>query len=147
MHPLRGGSATLVRASLVAPLYWLLSSSAPSLGTRSALWQERGVDGESSQHRLRLGAWGAELGETSSELAAELAGEPGMTALDSRLLADLLASATSERVALSWSGPESAVVVREVAEAPGGADAADADLWLVMPLHEPQLLRRQAAVP
>ena len=95
--------------------------------------------------RLRVGAWGAELGETDSEIAADLEGAPERIALDTRLLVDLLASVGGGRLALSWRGPEGALVVREVGETVGAGDVPRADLWLVMPLHEPQLLRRQIA--
>ncbi|HET8629285.1 MAG TPA: DNA polymerase III subunit beta [Thermomicrobiales bacterium] len=94
--------------------------------------------------RLRLGARDETLGETQSELAAELEGAPGLVALDTRLLVDLLAAARAERLALSWAGQADAVVVREVGAARPADDPAADDLWLVMPLREPDLLRRQA---
>jgi DNA polymerase-3 subunit beta len=93
---------------------------------------------------LRLGAWGAERGEVQCALPADLAGTPGMTALDTRLLVDLLASAESDQLALTWDGPTGAVVVQEVAAASSTATTGAA-LWLVMPLQEPALLRRQTA--
>ncbi|HEU5424090.1 MAG TPA: DNA polymerase III subunit beta [Nitrolancea sp.] len=94
---------------------------------------------------LRLGAWGAERGEVQSALPADLAGTPGMTALDTRLLVDLLAGAESDRLTLTWDGPTGAVVIQEVAAAPTTTARHAGALWLVMPLQEPALLRRQAA--
>ena len=94
---------------------------------------------------LRLGAWGVERGEVQSALPADLAGAPGMTALDTRLLVDLLAGAESDRLTLTWDGPTGAVVIQEVAAAPTTTAPDAGTLWLVMPLQEPALLRRQAA--
>lgn len=94
--------------------------------------------------RLAVGAWGGERGEIHSELPAELEGAPGMVVLDTRLVVDLLAGARAARLTLRWAGPEGAVVVREAGEGTAPDEPVDGDLWLVMPLREPRLLRRQA---
>lgn len=98
---------------------------------------------------LHVAARSPEVGEVESEIAAELAGTPGAIVVDTRLLADLLAAADADRLALSWDGPAGALVVRGVDETKGAPDEADGDVWLVMPLHEPQLLGRPcgAGVP
>ncbi len=89
--------------------------------------------------RLRLLARGDETGEAKSDLPATLEGEPQAVALNTRLLADLLEAPRSSQLELNWTSPQSPVVLREVDE------AGSPDRWVVMPLHDPALLRREAA--
>ena len=91
---------------------------------------------------LRVAARVPEVGEVESEIAADLAGAPGTIVVDTRLLADFLAAAGAARLTLSWDGPAGALVVRGVDEEPGATDEAAGDVWLVMPLHQPQLVQR-----
>lgn len=93
---------------------------------------------EATPDRLRLQARGAETGEAASELPASLEGEPQAVVLNTRLLADLLDAVAGERLELRWTSPQAPVVLREVDRADG------ADLWLLMPLFDPALSRRQA---
>lgn len=93
---------------------------------------------EAAPGRLRLQARGAETGEAETELPAALEGEPQAVALNTRLLADLLDAVADEKLELHWSSPQAPVLIREA----GRPDAAD--LWVVMPLFDPALTRRQA---
>lgn len=94
---------------------------------------------EAAPGQLRLLARGDETGEAKSDLPATLEGEPQAVALNTRLLADLLEAPSSSHLELNWTSPQAPVVVREVDK--GGSP----DLWVVMPLHDPALLRREAA--
>ncbi len=100
--------------------------------------EARPVRLDATADRLHLQARDAETGDAESDLTATLEGEPQAVALNTRLLADLLDAATGERLELHWNSPQTPVVIREA----GRADATD--LWLVMPLHDPALLRREA---
>lgn len=94
---------------------------------------------------LRVAARSLEVGEVESEIAADLAGAAGEIVVDTRLLADFLVAAGTDRLALSWDGPAGALVVRGADEERGTLAEADGDVWLVMPLHEPQLLGRSGS--
>jgi len=93
---------------------------------------------EAAPDCLRLHARGDETGEAESELPATVEGDPQAVALNTRLLTDLLDAALGPRLGLSWTTPQTPVVVREA----GQADSAD--LSVVMPLFDPALVRRQA---
>ncbi|MGD9894804.1 MAG: DNA polymerase III subunit beta [Dehalococcoidia bacterium] len=93
---------------------------------------------EAAANRLRLQARGDETGDAEGELEASLEGEAQAVALNTRLLADVLDTATGERLELRWSSPQTPVVLREA----GRAD--EIDLWVVMPLYDQALARRQA---
>jgi hypothetical protein len=58
--------------------------------------------------------------------------------LNSRLLVDLLETVDAQQIELTWASPQSPVVVREIGR------AVASDLALLMPLHDPALIRRQA---
>ena len=88
--------------------------------------------------QLRLLARGDETGEAKSELPATLEGEPQAVALNTRLLADLLEAPRSSHLELNWTTPRTPVMVREVGE------AGSPDLWIIMPLADPALLREAA---
>jgi DNA polymerase-3 subunit beta len=100
--------------------------------------QVRPVVFEARRSGLRLLARGDETGEAEGEVTAVLEGEPQSVAVNSRLLTDLLDTVEGPQLELSWSSPQSPVVVREV----GHADSPD--LWLAMPLHLPELVRHVA---
>ena len=93
--------------------------------------QVRPVVFEARPGGLRLLARGDETGEAEGEVAAVVEGEPQSVALNSRLLVDLLDTIDGSQLELSWTSPQSPVVVREVGR--GGS----ADLALAMPLHLP----------
>jgi len=76
---------------------------------------------------LRLLARGDETGEAEGEIAAIVEGDSQSVALNSRLLIDLLDTVDGSQLELSWTSPQSPVVVREV----GREDSPD--LWLAMP--------------
>ncbi len=88
--------------------------------------------------QLRLLARGDQTGEAKSELPATLEGEPQAVALNTRLLADLLEAPRSSHLELNWTTPRTPVMVREVGE------AGSPDLWIIMPLVDPALLREAA---
>jgi DNA polymerase III subunit beta len=100
--------------------------------------QVRPVVFEARPRGLRLVARGDETGEAEGEVAAVVEGEPQLVALNSRLLVDLLDTIDAQQLQLSWSSPQSPVVVREV-----GRVESD-DLALLMPLHDPNLVRQSA---
>lgn len=89
---------------------------------------------------LRVTARGAETGETETSLPATLEGEPQAVSLNTRLLADLLDTMTTDRLELRWKTPQTPVVLREV------EPADEADVAVVMPLHDPALTQRKAEV-
>ena len=93
---------------------------------------------DAAPDRLRLHARGDGTGEAESELPATVEGEPQAVVLNTRLLSDLLDSARRPQLELSWTTPQSPVVVRDA----GQPDSAD--LSVVMPLFDPALIRRQA---
>jgi hypothetical protein len=93
---------------------------------------------EAAPGRLRLEARGAETGDAETALPAALEGEPQAVVLNTRLLADLLDAVGGERLELRWTSPQAPVVIREAEREEG------ADLWVVMPLYDPALSRRQA---
>ncbi|HEX5502459.1 MAG TPA: DNA polymerase III subunit beta [Thermomicrobiales bacterium] len=123
---------TVARAALRAALQQAALFGADPMGARAVVLV-------AAPGCLGVAAAEAATGEVRSDLPAELAGAPGAIALDAHLLLDLLAGAEAPRLTLSWSGPAGALVVRE-------ADAADGDLWLLMPLHDPALLAHRIAV-
>ena len=86
---------------------------------------------------LRLHAQSDEVGEVHSELSASLEGEPQAVALNTRLLAEVLDAARSSLLELTWTNPQAPVVVREAGHPDG------TDLWVVMPLYDAALNRRQ----
>ena len=86
---------------------------------------------------LRLRARGAETGEAEGELPAEVEGEPRSVALNTRLLGQVLQSATCARLELAWSAPQTPVLLHEAGRGDG------VDLWVVMPMHDPALVERQ----
>lgn len=88
--------------------------------------------------RLRLHARGDDSGEAESELPASMEGASQAVTLNTRLMVDILDAATDPQLEIAWTSADAPVVVRE----PGRADAAD--LWLVMPLYDATLARRQA---
>jgi DNA polymerase III subunit beta len=100
--------------------------------------EARAVLLEATPGCLRLTARGEETGDARSEIPASMEGEAQGVALNTRLLTDVLEAPRSQQLELSWAGPHSPVVVREVA-----SEDAD-DLWVVMPLHDPALVRQQA---
>lgn len=100
--------------------------------------QVRPVVFDAQPRRLRLSARGDEIGEAEGEVPAAVEGESQAVVLNSRLLVDLLETVDAQQIELTWSSPQSPVVVREI----GGAVASD--LALLMPLHDPALIRRQA---
>lgn len=100
--------------------------------------QVRPVVFEAQPRVLRLSARGDEVGEAECEVPAVMEGQPQPVALNSRLLADLLETTDGQQIELTWSSAQSPVVVREA-----GASGAS-DLALLMPLHDPALVRRQA---
>lgn len=100
--------------------------------------QVRPVVFEARPRGLRLVARGDETGEAEGEVAAVVEGEPQSVALNSRLLIDLLDTIDAQQLQISWSSPQSPVVVREV-----GRVESD-DLALLMPLHDPNLVRQPA---
>ena len=93
---------------------------------------------EAAPDRLRLHARGDETGEAESELPATVEGDPQAVALNTRLLTDLLDVARRPQLEMSWTTPQTPVVVREA----GQPDSAD--LSVMMPLFDPALVRRQA---
>ena len=93
---------------------------------------------EATPDRLRVTARGAETGEAESALPASLEGEPQAVSLNTRLLADLLDAVAADRLELRWTSPQAPVVVRQ-------AEPADeADLAVLMPLHDLALAQRPA---
>lgn len=100
--------------------------------------QVRPVVFEARPRGLRLVARGDETGGAEGEVPAVVEGEPQSVALNSRLLVDLLDTVDAKQLQLSWSSPQSPVVVREVGRV--GSD----DLALLMPLHDPNLVRQSA---
>jgi DNA polymerase-3 subunit beta len=81
---------------------------------------------------LRLATGATEGDGATSELAATVEGEAGAVRLNARLLTDVLDAVHGPVVAISWTGPDQPVTIRD------GARPAD-DLFLVMPLHDPAL--------
>lgn len=79
---------------------------------------------------------GDETGEARSELAATVEGDAQGVALNTRLLTDLLEVLAAPQVELRWVSPQTPVVIQ------GVADKATDDLAVVMPLHDPKLLRQ-----
>jgi DNA polymerase-3 subunit beta len=131
----------------VVPREWRTRVVVQAAGFRQAV-RVAGLFGKDGQVRpvvfearpggLRLLARGDETGEAEGEVAAVVDGEAQSVALNSRLLADLLDTVDSPQLELTWSSPQSPVVIREV----GHGDSPD--LWLTMPLHIPQLVRHEA---
>jgi DNA polymerase-3 subunit beta len=93
---------------------------------------------EAMHDRLRVTARGAETGEAESALSASLEGDLQAVSLNTRLLADLLDAVAADRLELRWTSPQAPVVVREA------SPADEADLAVVMPLHDPALAQRPA---
>ena len=83
-----------------------------------------------------LRAHGDETGEARSELQATVEGEAQGVALNTRLLTDLLEVVTASQVELRWVSPQTPVVIAPL------EDKATEDVWVVMPLHDPKLLRQ-----
>lgn len=100
--------------------------------------QVRPVVFEARPGGLRLLARGGETGEAEGEVAAVLEGDSQSVALNSRLLVDLLDTIDGKQLELSWTSPQSPVVIREVGR------ENSADLALAMPLHLPALVQRQS---
>lgn len=100
--------------------------------------QVRPVIFEARPGGLRLVARGDETGEAEGEVTALVEGEAQSVALNSRLLAELLDTVDSPQLELTWSSPQSPVVIREIRH------DNSPDLWLTMPLHLPQLVRHEA---
>ena len=91
---------------------------------------------DAAGERLRLLAKGDESGG-EAEVPGTVEGGPGAVVLNTSLLTDLLATPLrTPRLTLSWCGPDTAVTVREAGR------PEDADLWLVMPIRDEQLLRQ-----
>ncbi|MFN8475518.1 MAG: DNA polymerase III subunit beta [Anaerolineae bacterium] len=88
---------------------------------------------------LVLQARGDLTGEARSELPAKLEGEAQGVALNTRLLIDLLDAISEPQVELSWVTPQTPVVIRALSERSPDA------LAVVMPIHDPSLLRPQQA--
>ncbi|MCL4371616.1 MAG: DNA polymerase III subunit beta [Chloroflexi bacterium] len=93
---------------------------------------------DAARGKLTLLAKGDDTGDARSELAAELEGDPGAVALDTRLLSDLLEAPDGPELLLSWNSPQTPVVVR------GAGNAEGADLWVIMPIWDRALAGRQA---
>jgi len=89
--------------------------------------------------RLYLRARGDETGDAEADLSAELEDDPQSIAVNTRLLADVIDTIDAALVRLSWSSPQTPIVLREV----GREEAAD--LVVIMPLADPTLVRRPAA--
>jgi len=87
--------------------------------------------------RLGLQARGDETGDFQSELSATMEGEPQAVAVNTRLLAEILDASRGSLLELTWTTPQSPVVVREAGHPEG------IDLWMVMPLYDAALNRRQ----
>ena len=100
--------------------------------------EARAVVVEALNDRLQLHARGDETGEAEGELPAVLAGEPQAVALNTRLFADLLDAMSAPMLELGWSSPQTPVLLRE------SGRAGSNDLWIIMPLHDPSLLKRAA---
>jgi DNA polymerase-3 subunit beta len=98
----------------------------------------RPVAVEAAEGRLRLHARGDETGEAESVLPAAVEGQPQAVALNTVLLSDLLEVAEGPQLELSWTSPQAPVMVRQ----PGKGDPAD--LWMVMPVWDAALVRREA---
>lgn len=131
----------------VIPTAWVTRVVVQTSGFRQAVrvaglfgkdGQVRPVVFEAQPRRLRLSARGDEIGEAEVDVSASVEGESQAVVLNSRLLVDLLDTVDAQQIELTWSSPQSPVVVREV-----GASGAS-DLALLMPLHDPALVRRQA---
>ena len=88
---------------------------------------------------LVLQARGDLTGEARSELPAKLEGEAQGVALNTRLLTDLLDAMSEPQVELSWVTPQTPLVIRALGERSPEA------LAVVMPIHDPSLLRPQQA--
>lgn len=89
--------------------------------------------------RLHLRARGDETGDAEADLPAELQGDSQAIAVNTRLLADVVDTVAASHIRLSWSSPQTPIVLREV----GREEAAD--LVVIMPLADPSLVRRPAA--
>jgi DNA polymerase-3 subunit beta len=89
--------------------------------------------------RLHLRARGDESGDAEVDLPTEIEGEPQAIAVNPRLLVDVLEAVEAERLRLSWSSPQTPIVLREV----GRPEAAD--LFIVMPMADHSLNRRPVA--
>ena len=90
------------------------------------------VEGEGVVLRAR----GDETGEARSALPATVEGEAQGVALNTRLLTDLLEAVSAPEVELRWVSPQTPVVIQGIDE------RATEDIWVVMPLHDPKLLKR-----
>jgi DNA polymerase-3 subunit beta len=99
--------------------------------------EARPVVVEAMPGRLRLHARGDEAGEAECALEAEVEGESQAVALNTRLLVDLLDAIRTPQLELTWTDPQTPVVLREV----GGAASG---LAIVMPIWDPALIRREA---
>jgi DNA polymerase-3 subunit beta len=117
-------AAAFRRAVRVAGLFGADASARP------AVLEPRG-------ETLRLRARGAETGDAEAELGAASEGPAQPVVLDTRLLVEILDAVDGPRLELGWSTAQSPVVLRE-------QGAGDADLWVLMPLHDPALVAPSA---
>lgn len=95
---------------------------------------------EGGQNQVRVDGQGDETGDAEVALPATIRGAGGAVVLNARLLVDVLDAVATTQVELAWQSPQLPLLVREA-----GAPDSD-DLWLVMPLHDPALLRRAQPV-
>jgi DNA polymerase III sliding clamp (beta) subunit (PCNA family) len=88
---------------------------------------------------LHLRARGDQTGDAEADVSADIAGNPQAIAVNTRLLADLLDVVDGARLRLSWSGPQTPIVLREIDR------DETADVFVAMPLSDPSLIRRLVA--
>jgi DNA polymerase-3 subunit beta len=132
-------TAVLRRAVGVTALFWTSFVGSP-------------VHLEARRDTLRLSAEGPEVGAAQVDLPATVEGDHQSICLGTPYLADILAAVATNRVELSWREALAPAVVREVRDvretgdpkrASRRRDAPDSreDLWVVMPMHLPEVSR------
>jgi DNA polymerase III subunit beta len=94
---------------------------------------------------LRLRARGDDSGDAESEIEAEVSGAAQTIALNAELLPDLLDAVSSNALVLEWETHLRPLLIREAPRVQGAetSEKPSTDLWLTMPLHDPQLARRE----
>jgi DNA polymerase-3 subunit beta len=131
----------------VIPGEWRTRLTVETAALRQAV-RVAGLFGEGETHpavlevepgKLRLRARGDDTGEAESELPVALEGESQAVAVNTRLLGEVLDVARHPQLELSWTTPQAPIVVREK------QPASALDLWILMPLWDPALARKDTA--
>jgi DNA polymerase-3 subunit beta len=131
----------------VIPGEWRTRLTMETTALRQAI-RVAGLFGEGETHptvleaepgKLKLRAKGDETGEAESELPVALEGDSQSIAVNARLVGEILDIVQHPQLELTWTTPQAPIVVREKVRS--GAK----DLWVVMPLYDPALGRRDAA--